>query len=76
LTQALKRTRHLRSRLVLCQRDGSPLTHNMVADHVRRAARRSGTCISVRQRWIVRFGCLKSLPMATPWQRPRARVLS
>jgi integrase len=41
LAQTLKAHRHLRSRLVLSQRDGSPLTHNMVADHVRRAARRA-----------------------------------
>jgi integrase len=41
LAQALTAHRHLRSRLVLCQRDGSALTHNMVADHVRRAARKA-----------------------------------
>jgi integrase len=41
LAQTLKAHRHLRSPRVLSQRDGSPLTHNIVADHVRRAARRA-----------------------------------
>jgi integrase len=41
LAKALKEHRHLRSTLVLCQPNGSALTHNMVGDHVRRAARRA-----------------------------------
>jgi integrase len=40
LAVALQRCRSLRSRRVLCQDDGEPLTQKMVQDHVRRAARR------------------------------------
>jgi integrase len=41
LAAALRDHRHLRGPRVVCQRDGSPLTHNMVADAVRRSARRA-----------------------------------
>jgi integrase len=36
LAVALQRCRSLRSRRVLCQDDGEPLTQKMVQDHVRR----------------------------------------
>lgn len=42
LTAALKEHRHLRGQRVLCQKHGTPLTTKMVADHVRRSARRAG----------------------------------
>ncbi|MPZ21450.1 MAG: tyrosine-type recombinase/integrase [Luteitalea sp.] len=41
LAAALRSHRHLRSPRVICQRDGSPLTQDMVRDHVQRAARRA-----------------------------------
>lgn len=41
LAAALRDHRHLRAARVICQRDGSPLTQDMVGDHVRRAARRA-----------------------------------
>jgi len=41
LTCALRESRHLRSRRVVCQADGSPLSWWMVRDHVDRAARRA-----------------------------------
>ena len=42
LATALREHRHLRTRRVLCQEDGTSLTTKMVADHVRRSARRAG----------------------------------
>ena len=42
LAAALREHRHLRAARVICQRDGSPLTQDMVADHVGRAAKRAG----------------------------------
>jgi integrase len=41
LATALRDRRHLRGSRVVSQRDGSSLTHNMVGDAVRRAARRA-----------------------------------
>lgn len=41
LTTALREHRHLRGRLVICQRDGAPLSQWMVRDHVERAARKA-----------------------------------
>lgn len=46
LAVALREHRHLRSRRVLCQEDRSPLTQDMVGDHVRRAARDAGVAVS------------------------------
>jgi len=46
LAAALREHRHLRAPRVVCRRDGAPLTHNMVADSVRRAARRAGLAVS------------------------------
>jgi len=46
LTKALRDHRHLRGPLVLCQPNGSSLTHNMVSDAVRRAARRAHLNVS------------------------------
>jgi integrase len=46
LARALREYRHLRGPLVLCQSDGSSLTHNMVSDSVRRAARRAHVTVS------------------------------
>jgi integrase len=42
LESALRQHRHLRARRVLCQADGRPMTTKMIADHVRRAAKRTG----------------------------------
>ena len=42
LATALREHRHLRTRRVLCQEDGTSLTTKMVADHVRRSASRAG----------------------------------
>ena len=42
LVSALRKHRHLRSRRVLCQVDGDLMTTKMIADHVRRAAKRTG----------------------------------
>jgi integrase len=41
LAAALRQHRHLRSARVLCQRDGSPLSADVVKHHVERAARRA-----------------------------------
>src|SRR5438874_5140137 len=41
LAAALRGQRHLRSDRVLCQRDGSPLSADIVKHHVERAARRA-----------------------------------
>jgi integrase len=41
LAAALRDHRHLRATRVVCQRDGSPLTQDVVRDHVQRAARRA-----------------------------------
>jgi integrase len=41
LATALREHRHLRSARVLCQRDGSPLSADVVKHHVERAARRA-----------------------------------
>lgn len=41
LTKALRDARHLRSPRLLCEDDGTPLTEKVVADHVRRAAKRA-----------------------------------
>ena len=41
LSAGLRKHRHLRGPRVLCNDDGSPLTTKIVADHVRRAARRA-----------------------------------
>jgi integrase len=41
LAKALREYRHLRSARVLCQRDGSPLSADVVKHHVERAARRA-----------------------------------
>lgn len=41
LAAALREHRHLRAARVICQRDGSSLTQDMVADHVGRAAKRA-----------------------------------
>ncbi|HEU5254613.1 MAG TPA: tyrosine-type recombinase/integrase [Vicinamibacterales bacterium] len=41
LAAALRDHRHLRARRVVCQRDGSALTQDLVRDHVQRAARRA-----------------------------------
>src|SRR5436190_6234021 len=46
LAAALREHRHLRSLRVVCQGDGSPLTQDMVADHVGRAARRAQLTVS------------------------------
>jgi len=46
LAKALRDHRHLRGPLVLCQADGSSLTHNMVSDAVRRTARRAHVNVS------------------------------
>jgi site-specific recombinase XerD len=46
LTAALREHRHLKGQRVLCQSDGAPLKVDMVADHVRRAARRAGVAVS------------------------------
>jgi integrase len=42
LAAALREHRHLRAPRVVCQRDGSALTQDMVSDHVARAAKRAG----------------------------------
>jgi integrase len=42
LAAAIRKHRHLRGLRVLSQPDGKPLTTKMVADHVRRGARRAG----------------------------------
>ena len=42
LAEALRKHRHLRNPRVLCDRDGHPFTPKMVADHVRRSARKAG----------------------------------
>jgi len=42
LTNALRDHRHLRSPRVVCQRDGTPLTQDMVGNQVRRAAKSAG----------------------------------
>ena len=42
LAAALREHRHLRGPLVVCQRDGKPLTQKITQDHVRWAARRAG----------------------------------
>lgn len=41
LAVALREHRHVDVARVICQRDGVPLTQDMVGDHVRRAARRA-----------------------------------
>jgi integrase len=46
LANALRQHRHLRGPLVVCQADGSSLTHNMVSDAVRRTARRAHLNVS------------------------------
>jgi integrase len=46
LAAALREHRHLRSPRVVCQRDGSSLTQDMIADHVGRAARRAQLSVS------------------------------
>lgn len=46
LAAALREHRHLRAARVICQRDGSPLTQDMVADHVARAAKRAALATS------------------------------
>jgi integrase len=46
LASALRRHRHLKSKRVLFRDDGSPLTQDMVGDHVRRAARKAGAPVS------------------------------
>jgi integrase len=46
LAIALRQYRHLRGPLVLCQADGSSLTHNMVSDAVRRTARRANVKVN------------------------------
>lgn len=46
LAAALRDHRHLRAPRVICQRDGLPLTQDMVGDHVRRAARRARVGVS------------------------------
>jgi integrase len=46
LAAALREHRHFRSPRVICQRDGSVLTQDMVADHVKRAARRAQLTVS------------------------------
>jgi site-specific recombinase XerD len=46
LAAALRAHRHLQAVRVLCQRDGSPLTQDIVGDHVRRAARRAQIGVS------------------------------
>lgn len=42
LTAALQAHRHLRSPRVLCQKDGAPLTRQMIQTRVKRAARKAG----------------------------------
>lgn len=42
LAAALRAHKHLRSKLVLCQRDGAPLTQRFLDGYVRRASRRAG----------------------------------
>jgi integrase len=46
LAAALREHRHLRAPRVVCQRDGSALTQDMVSDHVARAAKRAGLSTS------------------------------
>jgi site-specific recombinase XerD len=46
LAAALRAHRHLQAVRVLCQRDGSALTQDIVGDHVRRAARRAQIGVS------------------------------
>ena len=46
LAKALREHRHLKSKRVLCQDDGTPLTRDMVGDHVRRAGRKAGVAVS------------------------------
>ena len=46
LAKALRHHQQLRGPLVLCQPDGTSLTHNMVSDAVRRAARRARLSVS------------------------------
>jgi integrase len=46
LADALREHRHLRSPRVVCQRDGSTLTQDMVSDHVERAAKRAQLGVS------------------------------
>jgi len=46
LAKALQEHRHLKSKRVLCQDDTSPLTQDMVGDHVRRAGRKAGVAAS------------------------------
>ena len=45
LASALKEHWHLRSRRVICQPDGVPLTQWMVRDHVERAARKGNVAM-------------------------------
>ena len=46
LAKALQEHRHLKSKRVLCQDDTSPLTQDMVGDHVRRAGRKADVAAS------------------------------
>jgi integrase len=46
LAAALRDHRRLRAARVICQRDGSALTQDMVSDHVARAAKRAGMTTS------------------------------
>jgi integrase len=46
LAKALQEHRHLKSKRVLCQDDTSPLTQDIVGDHVRRAGRKAGVGVS------------------------------
>jgi integrase len=46
LAATLHGNRHLRGKRVLCQDDASPVTQDMVGDHVRRAARKAGVPVS------------------------------
>jgi len=46
LASALKAHSHLKGQRVLCDGDGSPLSQDVVGDHVRRAARKAGVAES------------------------------
>jgi integrase len=46
LATALREHRHLRGARVVCQDDGTPLTQDMISDHVRRACRQAGVPVS------------------------------
>jgi integrase len=46
LAAALQAHRHLKSKRVLCQINGAPLTQDIVGESVRRAARRAGVAVS------------------------------